>query len=69
MVTAIIRWNTIYTGRVVDTLRGAGQAVPQHLLTSLPPLTWQHVNLTGDHLWEGKLAIDENGFRAIRFTL
>jgi len=69
VVTAIIHWNTIYTGRVVDALREAGQAVPQNLLASLSPLSWEHVNLTGDYLWEDKPAIDENGFRAIQFTL
>jgi TnpA family transposase len=36
--TAIIHWNTIYTGRVVDAVRNAGQPVPGPLLTSLSPL-------------------------------
>ena len=67
-VTAIIHWNTIYTGRGVDALRKAGQAIPDHLLSSLSPLAWEHVNLTGDYLWEEKPALDENGFRAIPFT-
>lgn len=69
VVTAIIHWNTIYTGRAVDVLRDAGQTIPEHLLSSLSPLTWEHVNLTGDYLWEDKPAIDQNGFRAIPFTL
>jgi TnpA family transposase len=69
VVTAIIHWNTIYTGRAVDVLRDAGQIIPEHLLSSLSPLTWEHVNLTGDYLWEDKPAIDENGFRAIPFAL
>jgi hypothetical protein len=31
---------------------------------------WEHVNLTGDYLWENKPTLDENGFRAIaRFVL
>lgn len=34
VVTAIIYWNTIYTGRVVDAMRNAGLAVPAHLLAS-----------------------------------
>ncbi|TAV02069.1 Tn3 family transposase [Rhizobium ruizarguesonis] len=69
IVSAIIHWNTIYTGRIVDALRNAGQAIPDHLLSSLSPLTWEHVNLTGDYLWEEKPALDENGFRAIPFVL
>lgn len=69
VVTAIIHWNTIYTGRVVDALRNAGQPVPEPLLTSLSPLSWEHVNLTGDYLWEEKPALDDTGFRPIPFTL
>ena len=68
VVTAIIHWNTIYTGRVVDALRNAGQTIPDHLLASLSPLTWEHVNLTGDYLWEEKPTLDENGFRVIPFS-
>lgn len=68
VVTAIIHWNTIYIGRVIDALRSAGQAIPDHLLSSLSPLTWEHVNLTGDYLWEEKPALDKNGFRAIPFN-
>ena len=47
----------------------AGQTIPEHLLSNLSPLSWEHVNLTGDYLWEDKPAIDENGFRAIPFAL
>jgi hypothetical protein len=43
--------------------------VPEHLLSSLSSLTWEHVNLTGDYLWEDKPAVDKNGFREIPFTL
>lgn len=69
VVTAIIHWNTIYTARVVDALRNAGQTVPKHLLNSLYPLTWEHVNLTGDYLWEDTPALDKTGFRPISFTI
>lgn len=65
----IIHWNTIYTGRIVNALRNAGEVVPEHLLSSLSPLSWEHVNLTGDYLWEDKPAVDEHGFRPISFAL
>ncbi|MBB2750339.1 UNVERIFIED_ORG: TnpA family transposase [Rhizobium aethiopicum] len=42
VVSAIIHWNAIYTGRVVDVLRDAGYAVPEHLLSSLSSLSWEH---------------------------
>ncbi|HDF2330360.1 TPA: Tn3 family transposase [Morganella morganii] len=67
VVTAIIHWNTIYTGRVVDALQNAGQTVPEHMLSSLSPLTWEHVS--GDYLWEDKPAVDETGFRPLSFTV
>lgn len=38
VVSAIIHWNTIYTGRVVDALRARGAILPNHLFTSLSPL-------------------------------
>ncbi|MCZ7890029.1 Tn3 family transposase, partial [Agrobacterium salinitolerans] len=65
----IIHWNTIYTGRVVDALHTGGQHVPDHLLSSLSPLTWEHVNLTGDYIWEDKPALDETGFRPLPFSV
>lgn len=37
VVTAIIHWNTIYTGRAVDVLRDAGQIIPEHLLGACEP--------------------------------
>ncbi|MHC5234169.1 hypothetical protein [Brucella sp. LJL56] len=45
-----------------------GQTIPDHLLPSLSPLAWAHVNLTGDYLWEENLTLDENGIRAIPFS-
>ncbi|BCH68078.1 hypothetical protein RvVAT039_pl09110 (plasmid) [Agrobacterium vitis] len=69
VVTAIIHWNTIYTGRVIEALYRAGQHVPDHLLSSLSPLTWEHVNLTGDYIWEDKPALDDSGCRPLPFSV
>ena len=69
VVTAIIHWNTIYTGRVVNALHAGGQSVPDHLLSSLSPLAWEHVNLTRDYIWEDKPALDETGFRSLPFSI
>jgi TnpA family transposase len=69
VVTAIIYWNTLYMGRIVDAVRAGGEAVPDHLLDSLSPLGWEHVNLTGDYLWEETPLLDANGFRPIPFTI
>ena len=41
VVTAIIYWNTLYMGRIVDAMRAAGNTVLDHLLASLSPLGWE----------------------------
>jgi TnpA family transposase len=43
MVTAIIHWNKLYIGRIVEAMRDSGEAIPDHLLTGLSPLGWEHV--------------------------
>lgn len=55
VVTTIIHWNAIYTGRVVDAMRNAGQAVREHLVTGLS-------------LLEETPLVDKTGFRPFPFT-
>lgn len=50
IVAAIIVWNTVL-GRAVETLRAQGQIVPAEHLQHLAPLGWEHINLTGDYVW------------------
>jgi TnpA family transposase len=69
VVTAIIYWNTLYMGRIVDAMRAAGNTVLDHLLASLSPLGWEHINLTGDYLWEATPLLDVDGYRPIAFSL
>jgi hypothetical protein len=67
LVTAIILWNTRYLERAVATLRQT-EDVPDHLLTHLSPLGWEHVNLTGDYVWGASHSASENidGLRPLR---
>ena len=51
VTAAIVYWNTLYIGRAVEHLRGAGQAAPNDLLAHVAPLGWHHISLTGDYLW------------------
>ena len=51
LVSAIILWNTRYLERAIATLREVDE-VPDQLLAHLSPLGWEHVNLTGDYIWE-----------------
>ena len=66
VTAAIVLWNTVYLGRALDALRRRGEIVPDALLAHIAPLGWQHINLTGDYLWEADTAIGPNGFRPLR---
>lgn len=59
LVTAIILWNTRYLESAVAALRQV-EDVPDHLLTHLSPLGWEHVNLTGDYVWSEPRGASEN---------
>jgi len=52
VIAAIVYCNTLYTGRAVEHLRGAGQNVPDALLAHAAPLGWRHIVLTGYFLWQ-----------------
>ena len=65
VTAAIALWNTVYLGRAVEALRRR-EAVPDALLVHLAPLGWQHVNLTGDYLWDTGAAVAPDGFRPFR---
>ncbi len=62
LVAAIILWNTVYLGRVVDHLRKQGKVPALSDLIHLSPLGWEHINLTGDYYWD-----EEQSFGPDRF--
>lgn len=66
VTAAIALWNTVYLGRAVDTLRRHGERVPSALLAHVAPLGWQHINLTGDYLWDVNGNFGPDGFRSPR---
>jgi hypothetical protein len=61
-------WNTTYLDRAVQYLRRRGESVPDELLSHLAPVGWQHINLTGDYLWDADASIGP-GFRPLRTTI
>lgn len=67
VVTAIIYWNSVHMGRAVAALRDRGQHVSDEWLSTLSPLGWEHINLTGDYIWEDEPGLDDEGFRPIPF--
>ena len=66
VTAAIVYWNTVYLGRVVQHLRSAGAVVPDDLLQHVAPLGWNHISLTGDYLWT-QVTTPHDGFRPLNF--
>ena len=66
VTAAIALWNTVYLGRALDELRRGGENIPDALLAHLAPVGWQHINLTGDYLWDAETGLAPDGFRPLR---
>ena len=66
VTAAIALWNTVYLGRALDDLRRGGEIIPDGLLAHLAPVGWQHINLTGDYLWDADTDLAPDGFRQLR---
>jgi hypothetical protein len=66
VTAAIALWNTVYLGRALDDLRRGGEIIPDPLLAHLAPVGWQHINLTGDYLWDADTQLAPDGFRQLR---
>ena len=66
VTAAIVLWNTLYLERAANALRGHGQAVDDALLQYLSPLGWEHINLTGDYLWQQNKLVEQGKFRPLR---
>jgi TnpA family transposase len=66
VTAAIVLWNTVYLERATNALRGHGQTVDEAMLQYLSPLGWEHINLTGDYLWQSSAKIGAGKFRPLR---
>ena len=66
VVTAIILWNTVYLERAIQALRDSGQNIDETLLPHLSPLGWEHINLTGDYIWQQNKLVEQGKFRPLR---
>ena len=51
--------------RALDVLR-RGETIADALLAHLAPVGWQHINLTGDYLWDADAGLGPDGFRLLR---
>jgi len=68
VVAAILLWNTVYLERAVQAIRDAGKDVDGTLLQHLSPLGWEHINLTGDYVWQQSRQGEQGQFRPLRMN-
>ncbi len=59
MTNAVIVWNTVYMGAVIDRSRAKGQRIDPEDLAHLSPARYEHINPDGRHQlpvdrWAGK---------------
>ena len=54
-----------HLGRAIDVLRTRGERIGADDLAALSPLGWEHVNITGDYVWEDQTKLDPDGFRQL----
>ena len=66
VVCAIVLWNTVYLERAVQALRDSGKDINDKLLSHLSPLGWEHINLTGDYVWQQSRQVAQGKFRPLR---
>lgn len=52
LIAAISYWNTVYLDRAAQHLNAVGTTFDAALLAHLSPMSWAHISLTGDYLWE-----------------
>ena len=65
LTAAIVLWNTVYLQRATDALRKQGP-LDEALLPFLSPLSWEHINLTGDYVWRSRSVPSQGRFRPLR---
>uniref|UniRef100_UPI000A9F938C Tn3 family transposase n=1 Tax=Phormidesmis priestleyi TaxID=268141 RepID=UPI000A9F938C len=68
MTAAIVLWNTVYMERAVERVRQTGQSMDESLLKHLSPLGWEHINLTGDYVWQQHKQVGQGKFRSLRIS-
>lgn len=56
---AIVLWNTTYLQLACEALALRGERPPDDLLRHISPLSWQHINLTGDYIWGAEPPVGE----------
>ena len=66
VTAAIVLWNTVYLDKAITSMKEHGQQVDDNLLQYLSPLGWEHINLTGDYVWQQSKQPKNGKFRPLR---
>jgi TnpA family transposase len=66
LIMAIVVWNTKYLAYAIQVLQQRGIQITEELLPHISPLAWDHVNLTGDYIWEKLLPKILTALRPLR---
>ena len=66
VTAAIVLWNTVYLDRAITAIKEHCQQVDDNLLQYLSPLGWEHINLTGDYVWQQNKQPKKGKFRTLR---
>jgi TnpA family transposase len=66
VTAAIVLWNTVYLERATRALCETGKSTDSTMLQYLSPLGWEHINLTGDYVWQQNRKVEDGQFRPLR---
>jgi len=66
VIAEIVLWNTVYLERIIQHMKDTGQTVNENLLKHLSPLGWEHINLTGDYVWQQSKVMEKGEFRSLQ---
>lgn len=66
VTAAIALFNCRYLQRALAAMRADGIHVDPALISRLSPLSWEHINLSGDYVWSDNLPLDHHGFLPLR---
>ena len=56
----------MYLEQAVAALERQGAPIPAECLPHLSPLGWEHINLTGDYIWDLRQTTTLQRLRALR---
>ncbi len=52
-----LHWNSTYLADAVVHLRATGERFTDELLANTSPVSWEHIGLSGDFLWNRAAAV------------